>query len=311
MLGSASRSNAEAVYAEEPAPGPSPLQYPPTYPLFISARLSQNNSIAHSPLSAFSVVPRFQSARLPLTIPVLPNRSVAPPRSISTIAPPRSPTASRSPHKKAPGKRARSAAPPDPAPPTTRSTKRARLTAEDVELEDEEIKEAFDDVPADDQSRVPGLHLHRQQPLDQLRSLHPQPFSLPQGPAQDIEDSKQVPRVLAPNARSPATSYKTEWSEYEAEVDEIKAHPSAAVVLAERTAVAAKEAVVQIKTLLTVNSTLLARFTHFEADLRTRLKIPPAAGHKDFVQMLVKDVTNAAAGDKDNGGGGGSAEGGA
>ncbi|XPS71615.1 hypothetical protein M3J07_003789 [Ascochyta lentis] len=156
MLGSASRSNAEAVYAEEPAPGPSPLQYPPTYPLFISARLSQNNSIAHSPLSAFSVVPRFQSARLPLTIPVLPNRSVAPPRSISTIAPPRSPTASRSPHKKAPGKRARSAAPPDPAPPTTRSTKRARLTAEDVELEDEEIKEAFDDVPADDQSRVPG-----------------------------------------------------------------------------------------------------------------------------------------------------------
>ncbi|XPS75480.1 hypothetical protein M3J07_007557 [Ascochyta lentis] len=72
------------------------------------------------------------------------------------MAPPRSPTASRSPHKKAPGKRARSAAPPDPAPPTTRSTKRARLTAEDVELEDEEIEEAFDDVPADDQSGVLG-----------------------------------------------------------------------------------------------------------------------------------------------------------
>ncbi|XPS74555.1 hypothetical protein M3J07_006651 [Ascochyta lentis] len=51
------------------------------------------------------------------------------------MAPPRSPTASRSPYKKAPGKRARSAAPPDPAPPTTRSTKRARLTAEDVELD--------------------------------------------------------------------------------------------------------------------------------------------------------------------------------
>ncbi|XPS98181.1 hypothetical protein M3J09_007392 [Ascochyta lentis] len=72
------------------------------------------------------------------------------------MAPPRSPTASRSPHKKAPGKRARSAAPPDPAPPTTRSTKRARLTAEDVELEDKEIEEAFNDVPADDQSGVPG-----------------------------------------------------------------------------------------------------------------------------------------------------------
>ncbi|XPS81509.1 hypothetical protein M3J07_013471 [Ascochyta lentis] len=72
------------------------------------------------------------------------------------MAPPRSPTASRSPYKKALGKRARSAAPPDPAPPTTRSTKRARLTAEDVKLEDEEIEEAFDDVSANNQSRVPG-----------------------------------------------------------------------------------------------------------------------------------------------------------
>ncbi|KAF9699586.1 hypothetical protein EKO04_002092 [Ascochyta lentis] len=150
------------------------------------------------------------------------------------MAPPRLPTALRSPYKKALG----NAAPPDPAPPTTRSTKRARLTAEDVELEDEEIKEAFDDVPADDQSGVPG-------------------------PAQDIEDSKQ--------------------SKYEAEVDEIKAYPSTAVVLAERTTVAAKKAVVQIKTLLTVNSTLLARFTYFKANLCTRLEIPPAAGHKDFV----------------------------
>ncbi|KAF9701624.1 hypothetical protein EKO04_000568 [Ascochyta lentis] len=252
MLGSASRSNAKAVYAKEPAPGPSPLQYPPSYPLFISARLGQNNSIAHSLLSAFSVVPRFQSARLSLTILVLPNCLVALPRLILTIAPPRSPTASRSPHKKALGKQACSAAPLDPAPPTTRSTKRARLTAEDVELEDKEIEEAFDDVPADDQSRVLG-------------------------PAQDIEDSKQ------PNACSPATGYKTKWSEYEAEVDEIKAYPSAAVVLAERTAVAAKKAVVQIKTLLTVNLTLLARFTYFKANLCTRLEIPPAAGHEDFV----------------------------
>ncbi|KAF9700274.1 hypothetical protein EKO04_001424 [Ascochyta lentis] len=132
---------------------------------------------------------------------------------------------------------------------------------------------------------------------------------MPQGPAQDLEDSKQVPRVLAPNARSPATSYKTEWSEYKDEVDEVKAHPSAAVVLAERTAVAAKEAVVQIKTLLTVNSTLLARFTCFKANLRTRLEIPPAARHDDFVRMLVKDVTNAAAGNKDNSSNRGSAEG--
>ncbi|KAF9695390.1 hypothetical protein EKO04_006317 [Ascochyta lentis] len=212
---------------------------------------------------------------------------------------------------------ARSAAPADPAPPTTRSAKKAKLTTEDVELEDEEIEEAFNEVPVDDQAGAPGLHLYRQQPLNQLRSLHPQPFSLLQGPAQDLEDSKQadlkkrknLPRhtnlTSWPNTRSPATSYKTEWSEYKDEVDEVEAYPSAAVVLAERTAVAAKEAV------LTVNSTLLARFTRFEADLRTRLEIPPAAGHDDFVRMLVKDVTDAAAGNKDNGGDGGSAKGGA
>ncbi|XPS91872.1 hypothetical protein M3J09_001281, partial [Ascochyta lentis] len=72
------------------------------------------------------------------------------------MAPPRSPTASRSPNKKAQGKRARSAAPADPAPPTTRSAKKAKLTTEDVELEDEEIKEAFDEVPVDDQAGAPG-----------------------------------------------------------------------------------------------------------------------------------------------------------
>ncbi|KAF9696146.1 hypothetical protein EKO04_004399 [Ascochyta lentis] len=289
------------------------------------------------------------------------------------MAPPRSPTASRSPHKKAPGKRARSAAPPDPAPPTTRSTKRARLTAEDVELEDEEIEEAFDDVPADDQSGVPGEWSPRTQRAGGFvdpevcvscalsgqvctftassRSTSCAPCILSHSRCHkaprktwktlnkyrvfsqfakgnsakllqvvepiraDLEKRKDLPRhtdlASWPNARSPATGYETEWSEYEAEVDEIEAHPSAAVVLAERTAVAAEEAVVQIKTLLTVNSTLLARFTHFEADLRTRLEIPPAAGHEDFVRMLVKDVTDAAAGDKDNGGGGGSAEGGA
>ncbi|KAF9694023.1 hypothetical protein EKO04_007738 [Ascochyta lentis] len=79
--------------------------------------------------------------------------------------------------------------------------------------------------------------------------------------------------------------------------------------LGKRARSAAEEAVVQIKTLLTVNLTLLARFTHFKANLRTRLEIPPAAGHEDFIRMLVKDVTNAAAGDKDNGSGGGSAKG--
>ncbi|KAF9690599.1 hypothetical protein EKO04_011556 [Ascochyta lentis] len=165
-----------------------------------------------------------------------------------------------------------------PLPPLARPRGRGSRRKTSSWIEDEEIEEAFDDVPADDQSGVLG-------------------------PAQDIEDSEQ------PNACSPATGYKTEWSEYKAEVDEIKAYPSAAVVLTERTAVAAKEAVVQIKTLLTVNLTLLARFTHFEANLCTRLKVPPAAGHEDFVQMLVKDVTDAAAGDKDNGGGRGSAEG--
>ncbi|XPS73900.1 hypothetical protein M3J09_006031 [Ascochyta lentis] len=89
------------------------------------------------------------------------------------MAPPRSPTASRSPNKKAQGKQARSAAPADPAPPTTRSAKKAKLTTEDVELEDKEIKEAFDKVPVDDQARALGLHLYRQQLLNQLRSLHP------------------------------------------------------------------------------------------------------------------------------------------
>ncbi|XPS79663.1 hypothetical protein M3J07_011659 [Ascochyta lentis] len=72
------------------------------------------------------------------------------------MAPPRSPTASRSPNKKAQGKRARSAAPADPAPPTTRSAKKAKLTTEDVELEDEEIEEAFDEVLVDDQAGAPG-----------------------------------------------------------------------------------------------------------------------------------------------------------
>ncbi|XPS70047.1 hypothetical protein M3J07_002283 [Ascochyta lentis] len=78
------------------------------------------------------------------------------------MAPPRSLTASRSPNKKAQGKRARSAAPADPAPPTTRLAKKAKLTTEDVELEDEEIKEAFNKVLVDDQARALGLHLYCQ-----------------------------------------------------------------------------------------------------------------------------------------------------
>ncbi|XPS94086.1 hypothetical protein M3J09_003412 [Ascochyta lentis] len=70
------------------------------------------------------------------------------------MAPPRSPTASRLPNKKAQGKQARSAAPADPAPPTTRLAKKAKLTTEDVELEDEEIEEAFDKVPVNNQARA-------------------------------------------------------------------------------------------------------------------------------------------------------------
>ncbi|KAF9696313.1 hypothetical protein EKO04_005588 [Ascochyta lentis] len=66
------------------------------------------------------------------------------------MAPPRSPTASRSPYKKAPGKRIL------PLPPLARPRGRGSRQKTSSWMEDEEIEEAFDDVPADDQSGVPG-----------------------------------------------------------------------------------------------------------------------------------------------------------